>query len=262
MPGCRSVRAVLALLAVVMAAGCTIPSLHPAQPRYYAEVIGGAPWTDLVVEVDYAPGHAPGEAATTHLVDELRSVTGKTNVVLDAQQTLNDTSGKTWTAQDLIALEAATRRHPHAAPHALLHVLYVSGSYNASGDVAGVTISGPVLGPVTIFLDKLRSSSCIPTPLGGIGLPVDQPSQALDALESSTLLHEVGHAMGLVDNGLPMVKPHEDKDHPGHSPDAKSVMYWQLDTCSGLRQALLQDGSVPAAFDGDDLADMRSVGGR
>jgi hypothetical protein len=256
------VRAALVLVALVLAAGCTLPPLHPAQPRYYAEVIGGAPWTDLVVEVDYAPGHAPSEAATTHLVDELRNVTGKRDVVLDERQTLNDTPGKTWTAQDLVALESATRRHAHAAPHALLHVLYPSGAYNASGDVAGVTISGPVLGPVAIFLDKLRSSSCVPTPLGGIGLPVDQPAQALDALESATLLHEVGHAMGLVDNGLPMAKDHEDKDHPGHSTDAKSVMYWQLDTCSGLRQALLQDGSVPATFDADDHADLRSVGGR
>ncbi len=267
----RGARVLGALLLLALAAGCMLPGMQrQAAPRYYAEVIGGAPWTDLVVEIDYAPGEQPSAAATTHLIDTLRNVTGKTNVILDEQPTLNATPGHSWTAQELISLEASTRRHAHQAPAALLHVLYPNGGYNATGDVAGVTISGRALGPITIFLDKLRGSTCIPTPatpLGqNVGLPVDQPAAALETLERSTLLHETGHAMGLVDNGLPMVKDHEDKTNDpakgGHSSDPRSVMYWVLDTCQGLRQALLQDGTIPDAFDGDDRADLRSVGGR
>jgi hypothetical protein len=261
-------RAIVPILLLVLAAGCVFPGLvRQEPPRYYAEVVGGAPWTDLVVEIDYAPGHAPSEAATTHLVDTLRNVTGKTSVILDQAQTLNDTPGKPWTAQELLSLEKATRRHAHQAPTALLHILYPSGNFNNS-DASGVTIAGRSLGPAAVFLDKLRGSTCTPGvgPVPRIGLPIDQPQQALDALERSTLLHESGHAIGLVDNGLPMVREHEDKTNDpakgGHSSNPRSVMYWQIDTCEGLRQALLQDGTVPDAFDNDDRADLRAASGR
>lgn len=256
-------RALTLVLLAALAAGCTFPILHPpAQPRYYAEVIGGAPWTDLVVEIDYAPGHQPSAAATTHLIDTLRNVTGKTNVVLDEQQTLNDTPGHVWTADELLALEAQTRRHEHKAPAALIHVLYPAGTFNNT-DAAGVTISGRALGPVTVFLDKLREAG-VGTPAGVLPLP--QPTQGVETLERSTLLHECGHAMGLVDNGLPMVRDHEDRtDDPakgGHSSDPRSVMYWKVDSSKALEQFLLRDGSVPDQFDNDDRADLRSVGGR
>lgn len=262
------VRLALLVLAMVLATGCTLPFGRVPEPRYYAEVLGGGAWTDLVVEVDYAPGHAPSEEATTHLLMTLRNVTGKSNVVLDVRESLNDTPSQDWTRDSLLALERGTRRHEHAAPHALLHVLYVSGRYNGSDQIAGVTIAGRQLGPVAIFRDVLRDSSCVPS-VGGaprIGLPLPQPDQSLAALERSTLLHEAGHAMGLVDNGLPMVKDHEDRANDpakgGHSTNPKSVMYWSLDTCQGLREALLHDGAIPDQFDGDDRADMRAVGGR
>lgn len=259
-------RAAVLVLLCVLAAGCTLPSFRPEAGVTYPHEVVGRDWPDLVVEIDYAPGHAPSDAATTHLLSTLRNVTGKANVVLDAKQTLNDTPNAAWSTQQLLDLETRTRRHGHEAPHALLHVLYPSGTYQPDngpgGDVAGVTISGTRLGPVTIFLDTLRGSTCLPTPVGGLGLPLPQPPQALDRLERSTLLHEVGHAIGLVDNGIAMVRQHEDTQHPGHTPNKASVMYWSLDTCQGLRDALLQDGSIPDTFDADDRADLRSVGGR
>lgn len=249
------------LLAALLLAGCALPTPRQA-PCYCQEVVGGAPFTDLVVEVDHAPGHAPSEAALTHLLLTLRNVTAKTTVTLDVAPTLNDTPGKVWSAAELVALEKASRRHEHRAPHALLHVLYPSGVYNNS-DAAGVTISGTALGPATIFLDTLRSVK-LDTPVGV--LPLQQPDQAVETLERTTLLHEVGHAMGLVDNGLAMTRDHEDKTQDpakgGHSSNPHSVMYWSIDSKSALRQSLLQDGSVPDQFDGDDRADIKNGGGR
>jgi hypothetical protein len=239
------------------------PSLGAA-PSYPRQVVG-PDWPQLVVEVDYAPGHSPGAAALDHLLTTLRDVTSKQDVELDVNQSLADTPNKVWSSDELLRLEQTSRRHTHQAPHALLHVLYPSGSYEKSGggnDIAGVTIGGTQLGPVTIFLDTIRGSSCVDTPGGSVPLPVDQPTQAVGRIERSTLLHEVGHAMGLVDNGISMVSNHEDGAHPGHSPNKGSVMYWSIDTCQGLRDYFLRDGAIPDAFDGDDRADLRSVGGK
>jgi hypothetical protein len=106
-----------------------------------------------------------------------------------------------------------------------------------------------------VFLDTLRT---LGSPVG----PLPQPPQAVERLERSTLLHESGHAIGLVDNGLAMVRPHEDAQNKGHSSDARSVMYWKVDSLQGLRDYILQDGSIPDVFDADDRADLHAGGGR
>jgi hypothetical protein len=242
------------LVACLLAAGCALPFGPQAPPNYARELVAGAPFTQLVVEVDHAPGHRPSDAALAHLISTLQNVTSKTDVRLVVQEDL-DGAARKWTADDLIALEKSTRSTAHVAPVAVLHVLYPAGSFDTP-DVAGVTVTGGLLGPVTIFRDALASCHVA----GPIVLPNTEDATA--ALERSTLLHEAGHAMGLVARGTPMVHAHEDKDHPGHSADKASVMYWSLDSCAGLRQALLNDGSVADKFDDEDRADLHAAGGR
>ena len=245
------------VLVAALVPGCSLPLRPPDPPLYYEDVLGADPYTKLVVQIDHAPGRAPSEVAKTHLLMTLKNVTSKTEITLDVRQSLDDDE-RAWTADDLIALERETRRTRHEAPVALMHVLYPAGTY-ASANAAGVTISGPVLGPVVVFLDVIRELT-VGTPLGP--LPLENPEAASRILERSTLLHEAGHAMGLVDNGLPMVSPHEDPDNQGHSRNPASVMSWKVDSENGLRELLLDDDSVPDRFDADDLADLRSAGGR
>lgn len=250
-------RVLVLLLVALLASGCLMPRPSGGTPLYYQDVVGGAPYTRLVIQVDHAPGHAPSEAAKTHLLMTLQNVTRKSEIAWDIKETL-PAQARTWTADDLLAVERELRRTQHEAPTALLHVLYPAGTYQGGG-AAGVTISGPVLGPVVVFLDVLRELR-VGTPLGS--LPFPNPGPAVDVLERSTLLHEAGHAMGLVNNGLPMVKAREDLENEGHTTNPRSVMYWAVESENGLRQYLLRDGSVPDAFDADDLADLRSAGGK
>lgn len=243
----------LVAIALVLS-GCTfLPEAKEERP-YYEDLIAGDPFTDLIVEIDHAPGRAPSLAAREHLVGELRNVTSKVRVSVKLEETLDDDPEMRWSARDLVELEERTRTTTHKAPVAVLHVLYPAGEFE-NESVAGVTVSGPRIGPVTVFLDtidKLRS------PVG----PIQVPKQARDEVERATLLHEAGHAMGLVDNGLPMVRDHEDPEHEGHSSNPQSVMYWEVESIAGIREALLHDGTIPAYFDADDRADMRAVGGR
>lgn len=250
-------RLLLAVALAALAAGCSLPR-PPAYTPYYEEVLGGDPWTRLVVQVDHAPGRAPSEAALTHLVMTLQNVTRKSEIVLDVRETLPSDAEERWTADELVQLEARLRRMEHRAPDALMHVLYPAGRYER-GNAAGVTISGPVLGPVVVFLDVLRDVD-VRTPFAGVPLP--NPQVAVEVLERATLLHEAGHAVGLVNNGLPMVKDREDPENEGHTTNRASVMYYAVETENGLRELLLRDGSVPDRFDRDDLADLRSAGGR
>ncbi len=44
--------------------------------------------------------------------------------------------------------------------------------------------------------------------------------------EQTTLIHEFGHALGLVDNGLPLSSEHLDPEHRAHCEHSDCVMYW------------------------------------
>lgn len=252
----RVLPAVLLVLALLLA-GCSLPK-PVSQSLYYRDLLEGEPFTRLVIQVDHAPGYAPSEAAKAHLLMTLKNVTRKGEIVFDVRETLPGDREKVWTAEALVELEATTRRTPHEPPTALMHVIYPAGRYESRGS-AGVAISGPVLGPVVVFLDTLRDVH-VGTPLGAIPLP--NPDAAVHVLERSTLLHEAGHALGLVNNGLGMVTHREDSDHEGHTRNRESVMYYAIATQNGLRELLLQDGSIPDEFDEEDQEDLRAGGGR
>lgn len=254
--------AVLALLL----AGCLLggPATEPTI-GYPRAILSEAPYAELVVEVFYAPGNVPSDAARAHLLATLGNVTRKADITWDANEAaeLGD-PGRPWDLRaDLVPLGAKLSQHEHGQPAAVLTVLYPGGR-SEDADAAGITLSPG--GPSVVFLDKLRELSFDPAlpPLSGMN-----PDAAVTNMERAVLLHEVGHAIGLVNLGLPMARPHEASDAPGHSANPRSVMTASIESLSGLRQMLIELGapdpqgmSIPDTFDPDDLADLKAGGGR
>ena len=70
-------------------------------------------------------------------------------------------------------------------------------------------------------------------------------------------MHEVGHLLGLVD--LVLETGRQDPEHPGHSRNRGSVMYFAVE--STLVGDLL-GGGPPTRFDDADRADLRAIAGR
>ena len=54
-------------------------------------------------------------------------------------------------------------------------------------------------------------------------------------VEQSTLVHEVGHALGLVNNGVAMSTTHEDPTHHAHCNNPNCVMYWENEGAAALK---------------------------
>ena len=46
-------------------------------------------------------------------------------------------------------------------------------------------------------------------------------------MEQSTLVHEFGHAVGLVDRGLRPTTPHRDLRNGAHCRNPACIMYWE-----------------------------------
>jgi hypothetical protein len=119
----------------------------------------------------------------------------------------------------------------------VIHLLFVHGSLGGDDSVLGVAVRGDT---AAIFVDQVRASA---TPLVGSA-----------GIEAAVVTHEAGHILGLVD--LYLHTGRQDPDHPGHSTDKNSVMYWAVE--SDVVADLLQ-GGPPRDFDSADLADLATI---
>ncbi len=54
-------------------------------------------------------------------------------------------------------------------------------------------------------------------------------------VEQSTIVHEMGHAFGLVNNGVPMTTSHQDSAHGAHCTNQDCVMYYLNEGAGDLK---------------------------
>lgn len=178
---------------------------------------------------------APAKEAIDHLVSRLERVSGKQVTV---EQKAIPGGGQDLTHQQVVLLADKYGTANMGGDVATLHVVYVDGSSSDSPSAGGTAMRGDVIG---VWAKTLRSLPALPG--GGA------------AIEKTLLLHEVGHLLSLVDFYLATGR--QDPDHPGHSRNKGSVMYWAVETTDVI--AVFGQGGPPAEFDAADLADLANI---
>jgi hypothetical protein len=189
----------------------------------------------VVLEVDYQPGAQPYFAGTRKLsawklyeanAQALFRESSPALVFprsLDETEELPDVTGREFTADDILAIAEQHRDEQDSATRRSFYALFLAGHYVKQGEpnpgVLGVSIGST--GVIALFKPVIQSASASRTGQGSY-------------IEQSTLIHELGHAVGLVDNGLPMTTPHVDHQHGAHCSDPSCVMYYQNEGASGL----------------------------
>jgi hypothetical protein len=189
----------------------------------------------LAVEVLQQHGAAPRAGTVEHLTTTLGNVSRKR--VLDAGRWSVPDERTEWTAAAINGMVDEMGRTDHEADLAVVHVLFLRGSFEDGASVLGVATRADTL---AIFVDRVADAS---TALVGRG-----------QIESAVAVHELGHLLGLVD--LVVDTGRADPDHPGHSRNRRSVMYWAVE--SGLVTQVLSGGPA-TTFDDDDLADLAAM---
>jgi hypothetical protein len=189
--------------------------------------------SQIVVEVRAQTGAEPSQASIDHVLSALRGVTAKRVDVVEGAPVGG--GSQAWTTDGLAAIADAGTSS--TADTVVIHVLFVHGSLGGDTSVLGVASRGDL---VTIFSDQIRASASL--------LSSPQP------IEVATVTHEMGHLLGLVD--LFLATGRQDPEHPGHSRNPRSVMYWAVE--SSLVGSLLGE-RPPADFDAQDLADLATI---
>lgn len=243
--GCHAARTallwVVAALVVASFSGCL------STPRSSSHgFLSADPYSKLVVEIDSVEGKSPRSSAVALLQQRINERLSKPGGVTVFQDAIAGT-GSSYSLDGLRALESQHRDHHAQGDTMALYILYVNGHSDqdtSNGKVLGVHYGTQSL---ALFKDSIDGS-------GPLGL-----SFGVEDVERSVLIHEFGHVLGLVNNGLKMTADHEDPEHPKHSTNKDSVMYWAVENTLGL--PLLSNGP-PNQFDASDVEDIRGGGGK
>lgn len=216
--------------------------------------------TKVVIEIDFETGQAPFTGPITGFGDTFdltienvdRLFSGKKALtvprVMSEMEDVGAIADEELTSSELLALADAHRGRHDEPDTKTYYLLFVSGHFaDASGvqpSVLGLSIGHT--GVIAMFKDVIRSTS---SPL----LP-----NLVRFVEQSTLVHELGHAIGLVDNGVPTVAAHVDTPHGAHCTNDRCVMYYlnegASDAAMFARQVITTGNKI--LFDDQCLADV------
>jgi hypothetical protein len=83
--------------------------------------------------------------------------------------------------------------------------------------------------------------------------------QTTAEMQGTILVHEMGHLLGLVNNGVPMVTPHEDPEEAHHDADEDCVLHHQVRVPRNGPD--IEDDGF-AEFCPHCVEDLRAFGGR
>jgi len=193
-----------------------LPTTSAIRPADYIRNRG---FSRLVVELDTVPGLSPRAGVTSDVADVLSDVLDKPSGIvfendeadLESADTYGDGDG-TWTFAELQQLASERANLSLDDGEIDIHTMWLDGVYE-NGNVLGVAWGQRFL---AIFAQRI-AQTCNLVALGDVLCPL---------AEATIWTHEIGHVIGLVDNGIPMINDHRDPDNSRHDISDESVMYW------------------------------------
>lgn len=223
--------------------------------------IAGSPFDpvvkQIVVEVDYEEGAAP-TLPPSHddseiwplFSNNLRALVGAHRVVrvpkteADLQE-FPDDGLDDYDGTAVLALADKLRSEPRNPDRYVFQVVFINGYWYENGarqeQVLGVNLAAT--GVIAVFQ------------------PANPMKDAMGRfVEQTTLIHEMGHALGLVNWQTPALSPHQDTAHGHHCNNPKCVMYYlnegMTDVLEYVQKYAKSHSSV--LFDDACLADVEN----
>ncbi|MHB8585522.1 MAG: hypothetical protein ACYDDF_06750 [Thermoplasmatota archaeon] len=213
----------------------------------------------ILVEIHYVDGNDPPPAALANFQSEMQGILGKNLTITQTGEVPGQGASHKYTWSEINNLEGSVRQHWTDGNQAVLFVLVLDGgSESDSSDGSSLVLGAAYHGAsVVIFQGNVNAISSSSASV----LSLSQKPSTSD-VEQAVLIHEFGHIIGLVDNGIPMVTDHEDHSSPQgqhHSSNKNDVMYWAVESNAALNVLFLQQNSIPWHFDANDKADVAAA---
>lgn len=198
-------------------------------------------YREMVVEIDHAPGYSPEASTVSLLKQRLGQVCDKPDGIQIELTEVNFAETSTWNANKVREIGHETMDEDPQTDILRWHVIMPQGTYSDES-VLGVAVDAST---IALFSDSIDDSTSIVN-----------PRISAEDIENSVMVHEFGHLLGLVNLVYTSPADHEDSEHPGHSNNEDSVMYWAVET---FTIGAWLSGELPTEFDQDDLNDMEGM---
>jgi hypothetical protein len=194
--------------------------------------------TRVAVEIDYAAGAEPYVGSLKDFGDPWRLFNGNALAIFDGKKTLTfpktlaamekltDVSARSFSRQDILAIAAAHRTDPPYANVGSFYVVFLPGTWiDDAGTEQKQTLSVSLGDTGVIAMFK-----------PAIATPVVNPTPAPQLVEQLALLHAFGHAVGFVDDGVPVGeanRAHVDPANPHHCANTQCALTFAVEGAGG-----------------------------
>ena len=198
------------------------------------EILQSGKYSKLHIEIDYVSGYEPSSDALDLLRQRINEVTDK-NTVTISQNSFGSTDNS-YSLEEILEIENSQRSKFKGGDEFVIHILYLNGEFEDNDNALGIAYKGSSF---VMFQEKIEDAAFL--------------FISAQDIEKAVLVHEYGHLLGLVNMGYTSPHDHEDPDHPHHSNNEESVMYWAIESQDFYNQL---DGEPPNNFDSYDLDDL------
>lgn len=234
---------------------------NTTEAKVDAQALFGPNVTNVDIEVDYADGAAPYVGAAGQYKDVWNFFRTNTNAVFDGQkdisfpntlegmEKLDDVTAPAFTKSDVLAVAKAHRQGASATDTASFYVVFLNGHFkddagNVQPDVTSTAIADK--GVIAIFKPAIAT--------------FENPKSAIAQLvEQSALLHQIGHVVGFVNNGVPLNSEHHDAANGAHCTNQACIMNVAFEGAEATANFVAKSFSAPdpVIFGQECLSDAR-----
>lgn len=131
---------------------------------------------------------------------------------LAQMSTLPAQNKTSWSAEELLALRDQVQFGRSSGTRGEFALFFLKGYFEGNQNIIGVHLGGTSV--IGVFKEVIE------------GMTQGESQQVKNFTEQITVIHEMGHSLGLVNLGVPVQSPHHDEGHKGHCTNSKCVMYW------------------------------------
>lgn len=233
---------ILIIFAALALAGCRKDNIENGPFAIEAkDFLSSKKYEKMLVEICYVDGFAPEQDAVDHLKTFLQARCNKPGGITFNYKSIPSPGKGSYDIADLEQLEKDYRDEHSRNDQLVVFVFFADAGYSTA-NILGVAYGTT---SCAVFEKPVKDNS------GALG----QPAQYV--LEATVLEHELGHLMGLVDNGTDMVSAHSSDGH--HCNNQNCLMYYAVETLDFIGN--LAGGEIPE-LDANCIADLQANGGK
>ncbi len=221
----------------------TLPDSYSNQAigKSASDLLSATKYTALQIQIQYMGAYQLDTATISNLSAYLNSICNKPGGITITQTPIAATSDTLNLSK--VAMLEKQYRTAYTSGTTLAVYIMVTDGFDTSASILGFAYRNT---SICLFGKDIFANSGTSGGLSRV------------SLESNVLEHEFGHLLGLVNLGTPMITAHQDTPHGNHCTNTHCLMYWAIQTRTGLPGI---SNYIPK-LDSNCLADLTANGGK